>query len=85
MSRAKVGLVTSLVTATILSCSVLAQETAAYSYGALARLDGSTISSGTNNGRITSVCFDEAGNRMRYDVATSPPPACPWPSPAASP
>jgi hypothetical protein len=81
MSRAKIWLAASVATAAILSCSALAQETTSYSYDGLGRLKGSTITGGTNNGRATGACFDAAGNRMRYDVATSAPAACPTPTP----
>jgi hypothetical protein len=63
----------------------LGNETVDYSYDALGRLTGSTITSGPNNGRKTGTCFDRAGNRMRYDVATSTPGACPTPSPTPTP
>ena len=77
MSRAKVWLATSVATAAILSCSALARETATYSFDGLGRLKGAVISGGTNSGRMTGTCFDAAGNRIRYDVAISPPPTCP--------
>jgi hypothetical protein len=85
MSRAKVWLAASVATAAILSCSALAQETSTYSYDGLGRLKGSTIAGGTNSGRVTGTCFDAAGNRTRYDVATSAPTACPTPTPTSSP
>jgi YD repeat-containing protein len=81
MSRAKIWLAASVATAAILSCSALAQETTNYSYDGLSRLQGSTIAGGSNNGRKTGTCFDAAGNRTRYDVATSAPAACPTPTP----
>jgi hypothetical protein len=87
MSRAKIWLVGLVATTAILSCSALAQETTNYSYDGLGRLKGSAITGGTNNGRATGTCFDAAGNRMRYDVATSSPAACPTstPTPTSSP
>jgi len=81
MSRVKVWLAASVATAAILSCSALAQETTTYSYDGLGRLSGSNISGGTNSGRKTGTCFDAAGNRTRYDVATSTPSSCPTPTP----
>lgn len=81
MSRAKSWLAGSAVAIAILSCSALAQETTTYSYDGLGRLKGATIVGGTNNGRTTGTCFDAAGNRIRYDVATSAPGACPTPTP----
>jgi YD repeat-containing protein len=85
MSRAKVWLTASVATIAILSCSALAQETTTYSYDGLGRLQGSTIAGGTNNGRKTGTCFDAAGNRTRYDVATSAPATCPTPTPTPTP
>ena len=63
----------------------MANETTNYSYDALGRLSGSTISGGPNNSRQTGTCFDRAGNRLRYDVATSAPSTCPTPSPTPTP
>lgn len=63
----------------------IGNETTNYSYDALGRLSGSTITGGPNNSRQTGTCFDRAGNRMRYDVATSTPGVCPTPSPTPSP
>lgn len=60
-----------------------ASETKTYSYDALGRLTGSTIVGGPNNTRQIATCFDRAGNRLRYDVATGAPAACP--TPAATP
>jgi hypothetical protein len=81
MNRAKIWLAASVASAAILSCGALAQETTTYSYDGLGRLKGSVISGGTNSGRVTGTCFDAAGNRMRYDVATGAPAACPTPTP----
>ncbi|WP_363130087.1 hypothetical protein [Sphingomonas sp.] len=58
-----------------------AQETTTYTYDALGRLTGSSISGGPNSSRVTGTCFDAAGNRTRYDVATTVPAACPTPTP----
>lgn len=85
MSRVKVWLAGSIAAAAILSCSALAQETTTYSYDGLGRLQGSTIAGGTNSGRTTGTCFDAAGNRMRYDVATGTLAACPAPTPTPTP
>jgi YD repeat-containing protein len=73
MSRAKVGLTGAAATIAVLSYSALAQETTAYSYDGLGRLQASTIAGGTNSSRKTGTCFDAAGNRMRYDAAISTP------------
>jgi YD repeat-containing protein len=81
MSRAKIWLASSATTIAVLSYSALAQETTNYTYDGLGRLQGSTIAGGANSGRVTRTCFDAAGNRTRYDVATSAPTACPAPTP----
>lgn len=81
MSRAKSWLTGSAASIAILSYSAWAQETTTYSYDGLGRLKGSSIAGGTNTGRTTGTCFDAAGNRTRYDVATSAPAACPTPTP----
>ncbi len=85
MSRVKSWLLGSVGAAGIVACSALAQETTTYSYDGLGRLKGATITGGTNNGRVTGTCFDAAGNRTRYDVATSSPAVCPSPTPTPSP
>lgn len=84
MSRAKIWLASTGAAVAILSYGALAQETTTYSYDGLGRLKGSTITGGTNNGRTTGTCFDAAGNRTRYDVATTAPTACPTPTPTPS-
>jgi hypothetical protein len=65
--------------------TALGNETVTYSYDALGRLTDSSTAGGPNNTRITGTCFDRAGNRMRYDVATSAPSTCPTPSPTPTP
>ena len=60
--------------------TALGNETVNYSYDELGRLTGSNTTGGPNNTRTTGTCFDRAGNRMRYDVSTSAPSACPTPS-----
>jgi YD repeat-containing protein len=59
----------------------IGNETVNYSYDELGRLTGSNTTGGPNNTRTTGICFDKAGNRMRYDVATSAPATCPTPTP----
>lgn len=81
MSRAKSWLAASAVTVAIFSSSALAQEATSYSYDALGRLKSTSIAGGANSSRQTQACFDAAGNRMRYDVATTAPVACPSPTP----
>lgn len=84
MSRAKSWLAGSAAALAILSCSALAQETTTYSYDGLGRLKSSSIAGGPNDTRKTGTCFDAAGNRTRYDVATGAPAACPTPTPTPS-
>jgi YD repeat-containing protein len=64
-----------------LATAALASESTTYTYDALGRLTGSTITGGPNNSRQTKTCFDHAGNRMRYDSTTGTPAACPPPPP----
>lgn len=71
--------------ALLVSASSLASETTNYSYDALGRLTGSTIVGGPNNTRKTGTCFDAAGNRLRYDVATNALTPCPTPTPTPTP
>jgi YD repeat-containing protein len=59
----------------------LVNESVNYSYDELGRLTGSNTTGGPNNTRTTGTCFDKAGNRVRYDVATSAPATCPTPAP----
>lgn len=81
MRRKNVWLLSSAVAVALMGGAALGQETTTYSYDALGRLTGSSISGGPNNTRTTGTCFDAAGNRTRYDVATSTPGACPTPTP----
>lgn len=70
---------------TLLAGMAGASETRTYSYDVLGRLTTSTVSGGPNDTRQIATCFDRAGNRLRYDVATSAPAACPTPTPTPSP
>ena len=87
----KIALVAAFAAATLVMAAAamppasMGNDTTTYSYDALGRLNGSTIANGPNNGRQTGTCFDRAGNRMRYDVATSSPSTCPTPSPTPTP
>ncbi|HYG29067.1 MAG TPA: hypothetical protein VD887_02515 [Allosphingosinicella sp.] len=74
-------LVGAAVGAFVLSEAAQASETIVYTYDALGRLVAVSTSGGPNNGLNVSTCYDRAGNRAAYAVATgSPPPACPPPS-----
>ena len=59
--------------------------TETYTYDALGRLVQIDRSGGQNDGKITGTCFDPAGNRTRYDLASSTPVACPTPVPLPTP
>lgn len=72
-------------TAILVASSSEGSETTNYSYDALGRLVATTRSGGPNNGVNMASCFDRAGNRMRYDIATAPPSACPVPTPTPTP
>jgi YD repeat-containing protein len=65
----------------LLAGMAAASETKTYSYDALGRLTASTVAGGPSSGRQIGTCFDRAGNRLRYDVATSAPATCPTPTP----
>lgn len=69
----------------LLAGMAAASETRTYSYDALGRLTASTIAGGPNNTRQIGTCFDRAGNRLRYDVATGAPAACPTPTATPTP
>jgi uncharacterized protein involved in exopolysaccharide biosynthesis len=84
MSRARVWALGSAAAVAIMAGGALAQETTTYSYDGLGRLKSSSIAGGPNDTRKTGTCFDAAGNRTRYDVATSAPAACPTPTPTPS-
>lgn len=44
-------------------------QSTTYSYDALGRLTGLSVSGGPNNGHASSICLDNAGNRTNYKVA----------------
>lgn len=67
--------------AALMADSAAGQETTTFTYDALGRLTGSATVGGPNNMRQTGTCFDRAGNRTRYDVATATPAPCPTPTP----
>ena len=75
----------SVAVAGLIGSALPAQETTTYKYDALGRLVTSVRSGGPNNGVTMGTCFDRAGNRARYDVATSMPAACPTPTPTPAP
>lgn len=85
MSRRKIWLLSSAATVILMGRAAIAQETTTYTYDALGRLTLSAITGGPNDTRKTGACFDAAGNRTRYDMATTTPSACPTPTPTSSP
>jgi hypothetical protein len=62
-----------------------AQEATTYTYDPLGRLSGSSISGGPNTGVQTATCFDNAGNRSRYQTGSSGLQSCPTPTPSSEP
>ena len=86
MKRRLIILATCGTMASVCLCRVASgSETVTHSYDALGRLASSAVTGGPNSSRITNSCFDAAGNRMRYDVATSTPAPCPTPAPTPVP
>jgi hypothetical protein len=81
MNRIRIWALGSAAAVAIMTGGALAQETATYGYDGLGRLKASAITGGPNDTRKTGTCFDAAGNRTRYDVATASPTACPTPTP----
>ncbi len=72
MSKRKTLLLSSCGAAVLLTSAIAsAAETVSFGYDALGRLTGSTISGGPNNTINTAICFDAAGNRIRYTVGAS--------------
>ncbi len=55
------------------SCAAGAQEVSTYSYDARGQFAQSSIAGGPRNGQATVTCYDRAGNRTNYAVATVPP------------
>lgn len=85
MKRSRIWIIGGGATVLALTSAAAAQETTGYAYDVLGRLVSTNISGGPNNNRQTQTCFDRAGNRSRYDVATTTPAACPTPTPTPSP
>jgi len=83
--RRRALLLSGVAIATLIESASFASETTTYSYDALGRLVTTARSGGPNNGVIMGTCFDSAGNRVRYDVTTSTPAACPTPAPTPTP
>ncbi len=59
----------------VLTASAQAQEVTTYSYDALDRLTKAQTSGGSNNGVVSSIGFDAAGNRSNYTVTTASAPS----------
>ena len=72
----------------LLACANLAHaqsSTETYTYDALGRLVKVETQSGSNDGIVSDITYDDAGNRVSYDttgVSTSPPPPPPPPGSA---
>jgi YD repeat-containing protein len=65
-----------------LGLSASASETTTYEYDALGRLTKKSIAGAINNGKKVTVCYDAAGNRKIYKVASNGTMAvCPLPPP----
>ena len=54
------------VVAAVLASAALAGETVSYTYDALGRLTGTSTTGSTNNGVVTGLTYDAAGNRLNY-------------------
>lgn len=61
----------------LICAPVAAQDTTVYSYDALGRLVNSNVTAGPESGRQYATCYDKAGNRVRHDVVSGAPSACP--------
>jgi len=87
MNRRRIWLTGASCAALTIAVGAVGQTTerTTYSYDGLGRLKGSSISGGPNNNTQTGTCFDAAGNRTRYDIATSAPSTCPTPTPTPTP
>ena len=83
MNRKSAYLAGAAAGALVFSGTASAQDVTAYAYDALGRLVASTTSGGPNSGLNVRTCYDSAGNRTTYAVATggSSPPPCPPPPP----
>ena len=60
--------ITMVFLAAIAAVPASAQETTTYTYDALGRLTGSSVSGGISSGTNTAIQYDPAGNRSRYQV-----------------
>ena len=69
----------------VASVPLVASDTTTFTYDALGRLVKSSISGGSSNGWKTQNCFDQAGNRTRYDLASETLSSCSAPAPSPSP
>lgn len=57
--------------ALVVGAPASASETVSYTYDALGRLVANATVGGPNDTRRIVICYDRAGNRVRYDVGTS--------------
>lgn len=67
---------------------VAASDTTTYTYDALGRLIGTSVSGGASSGRKNAFCYDAGANRTTYYSGTGTVPACasaPTPTPTPTP
>jgi YD repeat-containing protein len=84
MSRKSKHLLGAAAGALGLNAAAAASETVTFTYDALGRLVAVATAGGPNDGLNVGTCYDRAGNRSAYTVATGgAPPACPPPPPPA--
>lgn len=82
VSRFRAGTATIALAASAHALPVGSAETVTYTYDALGRLVVVQKSGTVNNGQTQAICYDRAGNRIRYVSAPSGPPVpCPTPTP----
>lgn len=55
----------------LMAAPAIAAETTTYTYDALGRLTGSSVSGGPSSGVATALQYDPAGNRGNYQVTGS--------------
>lgn len=84
-SRVRLILLASVGLTAITVSEASAQEVTGYTYDALGRLTATSISGGPNNGIAMGTCFDPAGNRIQYVVASGSAACSPTPSPTPTP
>lgn len=77
-----------LLRASALACvwiTASSAETVTYTYDALGRLKASSVTGGAQAGAKSAICYDAAGNRVRYVTTTSGAITCATPAPSPTP